>query len=110
MVKWAKSGLKGLLRILIMGMNGTWMGEVVRGCIFSLFSACKVWEAGESTRAKLQCTEKAEGKQEQGEKQRQRHGRETRGSQFVSLWSKLVEITEVLLLSALLVPHPWLPE
>lgn len=94
-----KAGLKGLLRFLIMGMNGTRMGEVVRGCRFSLFSASKAWEAGECARAKPAAFREssAESKQEQSEKQRQRCGRESRGSQFVPLCSKEVEIAVVLL-------------
>lgn len=47
-----KAGLNGLIRILITGMNGTWVGEVVGCCRFSVFSAWKAWEVGECARAK----------------------------------------------------------
>lgn len=48
-VKQAKGWPKGQIKILITGMNGTWVGEVVR---FSVFSAWKAWEVGECARAK----------------------------------------------------------
>lgn len=54
------------------------MREVVRGCKFSLFPACKAREAGECARAKPAVYREgsAESKQEQSEKSRQRSGRE----------------------------------